>query len=191
MRSIVVEGEPIHCAYLKDVFWEMGVPDEQLRLVETAISEEDGEGYFPVGNPREWWGQQLAPSDTDTRGFYWNDENDVDNLRIQEERVVVLSLRTLIEDEPIIDLISFDIQNSEYHVIKGATSPEGEGILDRVKTMVISTHATDIEQKIFSMLCSHGWLLVFCMPVTYNHPDNLNIVNYLQGQRTVREVTVR
>ena len=32
--------------------------------VEAAIGEVDGEGFFPVGNPREWWGQVLVSSST-------------------------------------------------------------------------------------------------------------------------------
>jgi hypothetical protein len=50
--------------------------------------------------------------------------------------------------------ISVFWQGAEYDVIKGALSADGEGILDRIKTMVISTHSTVVEHKIFAMLCS-------------------------------------
>lgn len=182
VRSIAVEAEPSHCEYLKDAFWELDVPDEQLLLVEAAISEEDGEGYFLVGNNREWWGQALTFDDSKEEIRYWNDASDADDLPIHEERVPVLSVRTLIEDEPIIDLINFDIQGAEYLVIKEAISLEGEGILDRVKSMTISTHNTEIEHKVFAMLCSHGWQLVFFDPVSVCRPDNLEIVMSLLGR---------
>jgi len=76
-RAICVEAEPSHVDFLRDAFLEMGVPDEQLRLVEAAIGEVDGEGWFPHGNAREWWGQALSMDETAFPG-YWHSAEDAE-----------------------------------------------------------------------------------------------------------------
>jgi len=47
-------------------------------------------------------------------------------------------------------------------VVKSLVSedaPRGQRTLDRIKSMVISTHSTEIEHKIFAMLCTAGMVL--------------------------------
>ena len=53
-------------------------------------------------------------------------------------------------------------QEAEYLVIKSLVSedaPRGQRTLDRIKSMVISTHSTEIEHRIFAMLCTAGMVL--------------------------------
>ena len=108
-----------------------GVPDDQLTLVEGAIGESDGEGLFPFGISREWWGQKLENEHARgvlAHGFGYTDlgllprevllsnnsraaaMKDAEASLIGFVSVPVLSLRTLLRDEPVIDLINFDCQ---------------------------------------------------------------------------------
>jgi hypothetical protein len=108
-----------------------GVPDDQLRLVEGAIGESDGEGLFPFGISREWWGQKLENEHargvfahglgyTDLgllpREILLSNNSRAESMKDAEASLIgfvsvpVLSLRTLLRDEPVIDLINFDCQ---------------------------------------------------------------------------------
>ena len=49
-------------------------------------------------------------------------------------------------------------------VIRSVTQPGGEGVLERVKMMMISTHSTYIEHQILSLLCAAGWHLIVSLP---------------------------
>lgn len=55
-------------------------------------------------------------------------------------------------------------QEAELEVIRSVTQPGGEGVLERVKMMMISTHSTYIEHQILSLLCAAGWHLIVSLP---------------------------
>jgi hypothetical protein len=106
-----------------------GVPDDQLRLVEGAISREWwGQ---KLGISREWWGQKLESKHVRRvqahglgnthlgllpREVLLSNNSRAASMRDAEASLIgfvsvpVLSLRTLLRDEPVIDLINFDCQ---------------------------------------------------------------------------------
>jgi hypothetical protein len=132
VRSICVEAEPTHVRFLRDAFWEMDVPDAQLRLVVAAIGAADGVGYFPSGNAREWWGQQYKTPEQiqeldefETRDIQDQLSSAGDPAQVAHvypaaeaghgeakwHKVEVISLASLLKDEEgLVDLINFDCQ---------------------------------------------------------------------------------
>ena len=128
VRSICVEAEPSHVRFLRDAFWEMDVPDAQLRLEVAAIGGADGVGYFPWGNAREWWGQQYKTPEQiqeldeyETRDIQHQLSSAADPTHVYPaagagsgetkwHKVKVISLASLLKDEGIVDLINFDCQ---------------------------------------------------------------------------------
>ena len=57
-------------------------------------------------------------------------------------------------------------QEAELDVIRSVTQTGREGVLERVKMMMISTHSTYIEHQILSLLCAAGWHLIVSLPMT-------------------------
>lgn len=185
VRSICVEAEETHVRFLKDAFWEMGVPDSQLRLVVAAVGAADGVGFFPFGNARAWWGQSYrTPEQMRESGLPISSEYDMPSAadapradpagghgaaETSWHKVEVISLKTLLRDEGIVDLIHFDCQTAELDVIRSVAVP-GEDLLDRVKMMFIGTHSMYIEHQILGLMCAAGWHLVASFPITRS-PD--------------------
>ena len=52
----------------------------------------------------------------------------------------------------------------------GVVEAGGANVLDRVKTMIISTHSTELDHAVFAMLCSQGWRLIFSLPSMLGRP---------------------
>ena len=179
VKSICVEAEPQHVRFLEDAFWEMEVPEEQVEIIVAVVGEEDGQGWFVVGNAREWWGQslklELDPWDQDTA-------DPVEAKQTRWQPVLVISLKTLLEREAIVDLVNFNCQDSEVHVIRGATTVPGD-VLSKIKMMVISTHSWKAENEILALLCSHGWHLVATNPISAARPGGISFhANLILGR---------
>ena len=101
-----------------------------------------------VGNAREWWGQSLK---LELDAWDQDTSDPVEAKQTRWQPVLIISLKTLLEREAIVDLVNFDCQDSEVHVIRGATTAPGD-VLSKIKMMVISTHSWKAENKNLALL---------------------------------------
>jgi hypothetical protein len=60
VRAILVEADPTHVAYIRDVIQVAGVPLVQVQVLDAAIGGRDGVGEMVVGNAEAWCGQNLV-----------------------------------------------------------------------------------------------------------------------------------
>jgi len=134
LRLVAVEGEPTHFEWLKIHFVDHGLDPQQHALIHAAVSDADGETFFHVGRPAEWYGQSIAYSDTGCT-------------------VRKITLRSVLEPLGSVDLLDSDVQGEELKCCSSAID-----LLDaKVKRLYIGTHSPEIEAGLRTLLDGHGW----------------------------------
>lgn len=83
-------------------------------------------------------------------------------------------------DPPIIDLCDFDIQGSEYEVIKESI----DQINQRVKRLHIGTHSLEIEKNLLKFLKNNGWELVRYYPGQEEVKTDFGTAHFVDGVQT-------
>jgi FkbM family methyltransferase len=139
IKLIGVEAEPTHFRWLKQHFRDNGIDPDKHELIEAAVDEQDGEVFFHVGKPDEWYGQAIA------------EHTDAPSESIQKVRAV--SLSTILSPLDSVDLIDLDVQGAEFVVLRGAISALNE----KVKRVHIGTHGHDIELELRTLFRQNGW----------------------------------
>jgi FkbM family methyltransferase len=143
-----LEAEPEHFRYLGQHLADNDVPDQCLRLLHAAVSEEDGVAEFEVAQrPAADWGTRLIggtqPSGLPRLG-------DAPRISVQ-----TISLNTLAAHLGPIDLLHVDIQGSEVPVLGAARRL----LRDQVRWLVVGTHGRDIEGQMIDLLVPLGFRL--------------------------------
>ena len=122
-----------------------------------------------VGNAREWWGQSLK---LELDAWDQDTSDPVEAKQTRWQPVLIISLKTLLEREAIVDLVNFDCQDSEVHVIRGATTAPGDVLSKK-----------EAENEILALLCSHGWHLVATNPISAARPGGTSFhANLILGR---------
>jgi len=148
-QVVCVEAEPQHAKWINLHFQNNHVPVENYKIIEAAISDEDGQADFFVQWPgwsrekssKEWYGQALAKAPWDGAATI---------------PVKKMSVNKLLEPykNQIIDLIDMDIQGEEQTII-----PYLVPFLDNIKMIHIGTHGREIEENIKKTLANENFWL--------------------------------
>lgn len=148
-QIVCVEAEPDHARWIDLHFKKNQVPVENYKIIEAAISDEDGQADFFVQWPgwsrerssKEWYGQALAKAPWDGAATI---------------PVKKMSVNKLLEPykNQIIDLIDMDIQGEEQTII-----PYLVPFLDNIKMIHIGTHGREIEENIKKTLANDNFFL--------------------------------
>lgn len=134
-----VEAEPQHFAWMQQHFIDNEVPESQSRLIEAAVSTQDGTVNFLVGNSASHYGQSIV-----SRPYQGPFE-------VREVRSV--SLDSVLADIDSVDLLDMDIQGAEADVVESSRA-----LLDaRVKRVHIGTHSELVENRLRQTLGELGW----------------------------------
>ena len=134
VHLVAVEAEPTHFEWLKLHFADNGLDPSHHALIHAAVSDADGETFFYVGNPAEWYGQCITSANT---GY----------------KVPKIALRSVLDPLGLIDLIDLDIQGEELKCCSSAID-----LVDaKVKRLYIGTHSPEIETGLRTLLNGHGW----------------------------------
>ena len=139
IKLIGVEAEPTHFRWLKQHLRDNGIDPDEHELIEAAVDEHDGEVFFHVGKPDEWYGQAIAA------------HANAASESIQKVRAV--SLSGILSPLDSVDLIDLDVQGAEFVVLRGAIS----ALNDKVKRVHIGTHSHDIELELRTLFRQNGW----------------------------------
>jgi FkbM family methyltransferase len=129
----------------------------------------DGVAYFPVIDAAGNWGGEAV--------YGHRPEGDYHALPS-------ISLRTLMKDENLVDLIVFDIQGAEFHVVEGSV----DELCAKVKWMVIGTHSRSIEGRLIDLLFAKNWALENEQPCRCSYGDGRSHI-IVDGTQVWRNLT--
>lgn len=146
VKLIGVEGEPQHFAWMQDHFRNNGLDPDQHRLFEAAVMAHDGTSHFQSG-ATDWYGQRAFKTDDDPNWF------PADHPDVSLRKVRAVSLSTVLDGTPFVDLVDMDIQGSEADVVLAST----DLLQARVRRIHIGTHGAAIEDSLRQAFRAMGW----------------------------------
>jgi FkbM family methyltransferase len=155
---VAVEGEPTHFEWLKLHFADNGLDPSRHTLIRAAVSDAEGETFFHVGRPAEWYGQCIACTDTGykvPKMAFWNVLNPLGRV----------------------DLIDLDVQGEE---LKCCSSDIGS-IDAKVKRLHIGTHSSEIEAGLRTLLNAHGWKCLVDYPLAQANETPYGTFQFVDG----------
>ena len=161
---VAVEADPQHFEWLKTAMADNQVEASQYTLIEAAVAAKRGHAWFMVETPKgdsasTWFGQRLADLDepwSNSNARYCGRELVVQKSGFRSIRVRKVTLKSVLEGIPLVDLIDMDIQGAELEVVDSSIE-----LLDRkVKRLHIGTHGREIEEELRHILWRAGWHLI-------------------------------
>jgi FkbM family methyltransferase len=137
-----VEGDPGHNAFARQHFIDNGIDPDAHQLIEAVVGVKDGVATFPRHtDPRNNYGAEAS---------YVGSGDTAEMVRVR-----CIGLETLLSNLPIVDILHCDIQGSEGEVLSSAAK-----IMDqRVRRIVIGTHAREVEATLHTVFSTLGWKL--------------------------------
>lgn len=204
IKLIVVEGEPQHNQWLREHLMYNNVPNDVIIFEDALISNYDGTGELVVSNeirlnaplfpmyrnklklietqtPRNWYGQFHTASakkeDILIRDTYVGKELLVDRHGIGRVVCDTITIETLLETIPVVDLLNMDIQGSEYKSIHKNL----EVIETKVKKLYVSTHSTEIDNLLYNMMASLNWKCTHAYPYQFRGDTEFGYIKFGDG----------
>jgi len=190
-----VEAEPTHFKWMQQNCIDNNIDPASQRLINAAISEEDGSIYFTIDFP-SYYGQNLVRRASNfhdiikrillflipflrTRKIlvtdYWTGKNATGVLT--EKKVKAVSLSTLLSSFDRVDLICSDIQGAENIVFKSAKKE----IHTKVKKIYIGTHSSQIEDELRALFNNLGWKCLYDYPGGRKCATPYGVINFQDG----------
>ena len=146
VKLIGVEADPQHFAWMQEHFRNNGLDPNQHLLIEAAVMAADGTSHFQSG-ATDWYGQQAFKAEDDPDWF------PADHPDVSLRQVRAVSLSTVLDGIPFVDLVDMDIQGSEADVVLAST----DLLQRRVRRIHIGTHGAAIEDSLRQAFRSMGW----------------------------------
>jgi FkbM family methyltransferase len=144
LQLIGVEAEPQHFAWMQEHFRANGLDPTWHRLIQAAVSASDGTTLFTMGHAEKWYGQAIVGD----QNWHWDAYPEAS---VQE--VTAVSLATVLEGVPFVDLLDMDIQGVEGEVVTSSRQ-----LLDeRIKRVHIGTHSAAVEALLRTTFDQMGW----------------------------------
>jgi FkbM family methyltransferase len=140
VRMYAVEADPGKVPHIAQHMTDNGFDPKDHLIFGGIAGPSDTFAYFPVIDAAGNWSGE-AVYDKPPKGDYY--------------KLPAISLRTLMKDEAVVDLIHFDIQGAEFDVVAGSVSE----LCAKAKWMVIGTHSRSIEGKLIDLLLQANWSL--------------------------------
>lgn len=161
---VAVEAEKTHFQFLQTYFSAHNIQD--CELIEAAIDIEPGTALFHMGDPNEWYGQAIDTSFKGNAGarFLYRLKSLLfreKNKALYKKFVKKITLNSLLEKHPRVDLLDMDIQGVELEVIKSSM----DRIDRQVKRVHIGTHSKEIDLGLEKLFRDHGWENVHLYPL--------------------------
>ena len=144
VRLIGVEAEHGHFGMMRQHFLDNEIDPDHHMLIEAAVTEKDGPVYFVQGRSEEWRGQAILPSPD--YGF-----GDWPGAWVATAPGI--SLRTVLDDVDLVDLVDMDVQGAEAAVVRGSQKT----LTDKVKRVHIGTHNAAAEGELSELFSAMRW----------------------------------
>ncbi|MFT8245297.1 FkbM family methyltransferase [Roseomonas sp. BN140053] len=160
-----VEGAASHYEFLRTHFRDNGLDPERYSLIHGIVGSEDGTAHFPrLHDPSSEWGAEAR--------FDAGDATAPSGAEVDEVRSI--SLQTLLQPLPVVDILHCDIQGAESFVLPAAMNT----LRARVRRIVIGTHGRAIEAGLLDLFAAAGWKLEAEQPcVLAQHGATLSLVD--------------
>lgn len=146
IRLYAVEGASQKMPNVLQHFTDNGFPPEEHVIVNAAVGPIDGYALFTFLDPIKEYGAEAT--------FVEGGERPEE--REGYEIVRSITLKTLLADEPLVDLIHFDVQGAEREVAVQSIDVLNE----KVRYVIIGTHSRSIEGALVDLFLANGWKLV-------------------------------
>ena len=139
---IGVEGDQGHVEFAIQHFRDNGLDPDAHRLLHAVVGSKDGIASFPKHEDSS----SIYGAEADYNAG--NSSGEMVNVRC-------ISLETLLDNVPSVDLLHCDIQGAEADVLSSARK-----IIDeRLRRIVIGTHSRELEGALHALFVSMGWRL--------------------------------
>jgi FkbM family methyltransferase len=188
-----VEAEPTHFQWMVQHFRDNGADPRAHTLIKAAVSDADGHTWFETGHAAEWYGQRILPASSTSRGWFgrtrakrprysWtNPATGEDHVyEPQPRRVRTVCLDTILRALPHVDLLHLDVQGEEAGVL-GACGPQ---LGEKVRTVYIETHGTEIEDSLRCLFQGLGWTPVYDFQQQSRNLTEYGEIDFVGGIQT-------
>lgn len=182
-RLGLAEAEPKHVEWLKTTLADNDISSADYRVFEAAVSGSTGEATFCIiipEQPEGWFGQFAANwkvGDREVVGDYYGRPLLDLGLERRAIRVPQIPLSSVLSDYRLIDLIDFDLQESEGDAIEEAIDP----LSAKVKRLHIGTHTKEIEERLRKVLSDHGWICLRDYSTGQANETPWGLINFVDG----------
>jgi FkbM family methyltransferase len=169
VRLVGVEGAKEHYEFLHRHLVDNGLDPDRHTLLHAVVGVRDGSAQFPVlDNPGHYGAAAVGaglPAVSSKPGPAL-----LRRLRAEigrrvkpylgyrsrsTVRVPCLTLRSILRDLGVVDLLHIDIQGHEADVLASSA-----GVLEnQVRRMVVGTHGRSIEARLHEVMSARGWVL--------------------------------
>lgn len=164
---VAVEAEKSHYNFLEKYFLAHRLKLEEHRLIKAAIDTVEKSTLFHMGEAKHWYGQCI--DDTPVENKNWVQtllekiEQGFQRKKDQRRKEVVrtITLNSLLEDYPKVDLIDMDIQGKELEVIRDSIKLLNQ----KTKRLHIGTHSHEIDSELEKLLTLEGWRSLNLLPL--------------------------
>jgi FkbM family methyltransferase len=151
-RMVGVEADPDHFEWMKVALADNSVAPADCALFHAAVAGRSGTVWFQSGNPASWYGQAVI-DEAYARELLEKGSVPAETVRRRE----TVTLEAVAAGLNAIDLLDMDIQGAEAEVVESSLH-----ILDRkVTAAFVSTHGTEVEERLRTAFHSLGWIPVF------------------------------
>jgi FkbM family methyltransferase len=171
VRMYAVEADPGKVPNISVHMADNGFNPNDHVVFTGIAGAHDGVAYFPVIDPLGNWGGEAVYDDPPEGDYH---------------KLPSISLRTLMKDEAFVDLIVFDIQGAEFHVIEGSLAE----LCAKAKWMVIGTHSRAVEGKLLELLFANNWALENEQPCRCSYIDGRRSRILVDGTQVWRNNTL-
>jgi FkbM family methyltransferase len=160
---IAVEAEPTHYQWLVQHFPDNGLEPKNFHLIQAAVAPADGNTGFYLGEtqwggPTNFYGQSIGGP----------------------HLIDAVSLKTLLQPLPAVDLIDIDIQGAELEVLEAGAQELDE----KVKRVHVGTHSSRNEEGLRSLFGSLGWRCFRSFPSSATVDTEWGVISFQDGVQT-------
>jgi FkbM family methyltransferase len=166
-----IEGDPEHFAAMETHFRDNGLDPTHHRLDNAAIGVKSGRATWPkLANPSDDFAARPLACSAD-------DGTSTGNAKAADYRgaifdewvdVEMLSFNSVLEREPLWDLVHIDVQGSETELCASSA----EILSQRVRWLVIGTHSRKIDGDLIDLFFRHRWILENEKPARFEYNYN-------------------
>ena len=153
-----VEGDPEHFASMQTHFRDNGFDPAAYRLDNAAIGVKAGRARWPkLADPSDDFAVRPLACSGEDGNFADGRERPRLQGAVFDEYIDVemLSFDSVLEREPLWDLVHIDVQGTETELC----SASAEILNQRVRWLVIGMHSRKIDGDLIDLFFRHGWIL--------------------------------
>lgn len=145
LRLYAVEADPGHFERMRRHLAENDVPAEILSLRHAALTEAPGDRLWPRRNAAgtDYGARPVSGDGSDYRGYAPDGQMPIPGL----------PLPSLLEEEPVWDLVHMDLQGLEEQLCRAAIPV----LTARVRHIIVATHSKALDAACYALFHEAGW----------------------------------